>query len=489
MQKLSSLPKYLLPRLRDILFFGILFTVVLNGPRFFNQDGDLGRHITIGNYILNTGVIPTSDIFSHTMRGAELTPHEWLAQVALALAHRAMGLSGDVFLFAAIVSTTFLIVYDEIIKRGVFRLVAMLVTITAVSASAIHWLVRPHAFTFLFVALWTYGLEQVYQGKDAKLWRLPLLMMVWANMHGAFIAGFVVWGAYAAEWTWDFLRGCASNVIGKRLALTGLFSFSLTFVNPVGWRLWATSVGYIGSKYLVDHTVEYMSPNFHDKPMWFFLFMLAFALFALAGERRLPLRETLLLAGWAIMGLYSARNIPLFAIIVAPIYGELIQAWAQRNSLLVRLDAGMRKIESQLRGNFWILASILIIGFAAQNNSVARNQYDATQFPVQAVNWALNNPQDGNMFNDFKWGGYILYRLWPRQTVFIDGQTDFYGEALTREYERVITLSANWEDVLKKYNIKWILIPQGSPLANHLMKSNRWKILYQDETAVILRKP
>ncbi|MDD2921450.1 MAG: hypothetical protein PHQ36_04120 [Anaerolineales bacterium] len=111
MSKSPVLIKYLLPRLRDVLFFGVLFVVVLNGPKFFNQDGDLGRHIAIGNYILDTAVIPTRDIFSHTMQGEYLTPHEWLAQVLFAIAHRLMGLSGDVFLFALLVSATFVIVY------------------------------------------------------------------------------------------------------------------------------------------------------------------------------------------------------------------------------------------------------------------------------------------------------------------------------------------------------------------------------------------
>ncbi|MDD2921449.1 MAG: hypothetical protein PHQ36_04115 [Anaerolineales bacterium] len=364
----------------------------------------------------------------------------------------------------------------------------MLVSFLAIAASSVHWLARPHAFTFLFAALWTYGLEKIYQGKDAKLWSLPVLMLVWANTHGAFIAGFVVWGAYAAEWAWDYYHKRASNEIGKKLALTGLFSFLLTFINPAGWRLWATSVGYVGSKYLVDHTIEYMSPNFHVKPMLPFLFMLALAFLSLAGERRLPLREALLLAGWAVMGLYSARNIPLFAVITAPAYGALIQSWAGKAPSLVKQDAWLKRIETQLRGNVWIIVSVLIVGFVARNNNVVtHNQYDPVKFPVQAVNWLRDNPQEGNMFNDFTWGGYILYQMWPRQTVFIDGQTDFYGEALTREYEQVVTLSLNWEDVIKKYDVKWALIPQESLLANYLVEDKAWEMIYKDGTAVIFR--
>jgi hypothetical protein len=359
----------------------------------------------------------------------------------------------------------------------------------AMAVSSIHWLVRPHAFTFLLLALWAYGLEKIYTGEDKKNWHLPVLMLVWANMHGAFIAGFVVWGAYAADWIWNYyFTRSATKEAGRRLALTGLFSFLLTFVNPAGWHLWETSVGYIGSSYLVDRTVEYMSPNFHQTPMLPFLLMLALGFLFLAGGRRLPVRDALLLAGWAVMGLYSARNIPLFAIVAAPVYGILLQDWAQKSPALTRQDGILKKNETRLRGYFWLVASVLIAGFISSSAAAsARNQYDPAKFPVQAVDWLQDHPQEGNVFNDFVWGGYLLYRMYPSQTVFIDGQTDFYGEALTREYEQMITTSPGWEDVLKKYDVEGAILPQASPLSNRLRQNPQWTVIHEDRTAVILR--
>ena len=72
--------------------------MIFGGPKLFTNDGDLGRHITIGNYILDTRTIPVHDIFSNTLPGQRLVPHEWLAEVIFALAHRVMGLSGDVLI-------------------------------------------------------------------------------------------------------------------------------------------------------------------------------------------------------------------------------------------------------------------------------------------------------------------------------------------------------------------------------------------------------
>ena len=85
-------------------------------------------------------------------------------------------------------------------------------------------------------------------------------------------------------------------------------------------------------------------------------------------------------------------------------------------------------------------------------------------------------------------GGYLLYRGWPNQLVFIDGQTDFYGEELTREYESAITLGKSWQGIFEKYQINWVIVETNSPLAQTLIQDKHWKILYKDETAVIIKK-
>ncbi|MEP7135187.1 MAG: hypothetical protein ABI904_09670, partial [Chloroflexota bacterium] len=423
MKKTNPILAYLLPRPRDILFIGVLFSMLFGGTKLFNNDGDLGRHITIGNYILDTGTIPTRDIFSHTMTGQRLVPHEWLAQVFLALAHRLMGLSGDVFLAALLGAFTILIVYQELIKRGNFRLVALFVATVVTVVSSVHWLARPHMFTFFFVVLWTYWLERFYKNENKAIWFFPFLMLIWVNTHGAFIAGFVVLGTYIVDWVAEFLQGRGTKEMGKQLFLIGLLSFAVTFINPAGVYLWGTSLGYVGNSFMTSHTVEYLSPDFHEKDMWPFMFMVAFALFALLQERKLQVREALLLAGWTIMSLYSVRNMPLFAVITAPIFGALIQPWAEKMLNWAKQAQGPRESEEVLRGYVWIVVPVLFFGFllwrgVPLDQQGTGNVFLPNKMPVQAVDWLEQNPQDGKMFNHFIWGGYILYRMWPAETVF-----------------------------------------------------------------------
>jgi len=485
----------MLPRLRDLIFIGVLYAMLLGGPKLFTNDGDLGRHIVVGNYILDHKIVPTSDVFSHTLYGARLVPHEWLAEVALALAHRVMGLSGDVFLAALLAAFTMWIVYEELVRRGNFRLVALFITMWVAFTASIHWLARPHMFTFFFVTVWTYWLERYYKNELKSIWFFPLLMLVWANTHGAFIAGFVVWGAYMADWLWGFWNGQKTKDMGRQLILIGGLSFAATFINPSGWRLWGISVGYINNEFITSHIIDHFSPNFHNKEVWPFLLMIAFALFALAQERKIQLREALLLAGWTAMGLHTIRNIPLFAVITAPIYGSLLQPWAEKIPGLLKREINFKDAEKSLRGYVWIVAGTLIFGLALWrgiplDEKGTGNVFLPDQMPVQAVDWLEQNPPHGKMFNDFAWGGYILYRMWPRQTVFIDGQADFYGEALFREYIEVVSLRNDWEGILDQHEVSWIITQRAGLLGRHLLSdtTDAWNLDYEDNTTVIFSR-
>jgi hypothetical protein len=493
MQKNSVLLRYLLPQPRDILFIGVFFSIVFGGPRLFSNDGDLGRHITIGNYILDTGTIPTHDIFSNTMYGQPLVPHEWVAQVLFALAHRAMGLSGDVLLAALLGSLTILIVYEELIRRGTLRLVALFVAALVAVVSSVHWLARPHMFTFFFVALWAYGLERFYRNENKKLWLFPLLMSIWVNTHGAFIAGFVILGAYVADWLWEYFHGRGTKSLGLQLLLIGFLSFAVTFINPSGWHLWGTSVGYVSNDFMTSHTVEYLSPDFHERDVWPFMFMNAFALIGLMQERKVQPRDALLLAGWTVLSLYSVRNLPLFAVVTAPTYATLIQGWVDELLHWLRPGSSPRESEIRTRGYVWVLASVLFFGLVLSrgipiDENGTGNIWLPDRMPVQAVDWLRQHPQEGKMFNQFAWGGYILYRLWPAEVVFIDGQTDFYGETLMREYIDVITLTSGWKDILARHDVSWMLIPRNETLARYLYTVDDWTAIYEDDTSVIFRR-
>jgi hypothetical protein len=266
-------------------------------------------------------------------------------------------------------------------------------------------------------------------------------------------------------------------------------------INPSHWHLWVTSLGYVRNRYLVSHTAEYLPPNFHDPSTWPFLLMLLISLLLLGRKRgRLPAVSVLLLAGWTVMGLYSVRNVPIYALVAAPLLAEISAGQVRQAPSLApfeRLNQRLEAVETSLRGFLWpaLLVALVVLALfrgASLDFGGGGNRFDPDVFPVQAVDWLAANPPQGEVFNYFPWGGYLLYRLWPEQRVFIDGQTDFYGESLTRQYEQAITLGDGWHGVLEQYQVAWVLMPPRSELVQALSADANWKMVYQDSTAAVL---
>lgn len=481
--------KYLLPRFRDLLFIVIFVAVLSRGSRLFG-DGDIGRHITLGTVILESGRFPPADLFSHTMYAKPSAPLAWLGQVTFAIAHRLLGLDGIVILTAFVLALAYTLLYQTLVNQGTDSLLALLLTALATFVSTTHFLARPHIFTMLCMALWTpLVLSARREGKNKHILLMALVMWAWTNLHAAFVAGLTVWAIVfiGSLWEWSQKQLPAQSI--KILGLGGLASFLVTLVNPGGINMLTTSLSWLQNKFLVDHTEEYLSPNFHDANYLPFLGMVALLIFALSrGAKKLSTAEGLLAAAWAAWGLYSMRNIPLFCIVVTPMIASTLQTGFENMRFLKNLSARLQSVETQLRGFAWPATAVILSIVLAMNGAFrGRNSWDPQLFPVQAMDWVETHPQSGYMFNYFIWGGYITYRAWPEYLVFIDGQTDIYGEALSREYVRVIDAEAGWESVLTKYQVDWAIIPVGGPLPKALEESG-WTLLYEDETAIILRR-
>ncbi len=498
---------YLMPTFGNVIWCVVFFSVLLLGRRMMNGDGDLGRHITIGNTILDNWKIPLQDLFSHTMTGQPLTPHEWLSQVLFALAERISGFNGILFMCALVIATSFWLVYKRVRLSNKNLFIALLVVILAMITSTLHWLTRPHIFTFLFLALWLLILEKLRLGKSNRWWLLPILMLVWANVHGAFIAGFVTWLIFGVGVAWDFLRQKTSERetlpkhFWRNYLLGGAASFLVSFINPSGFDLWKTSVGYVGTRYLVNITNEYQSPDFHLSSTWPFIVFLIMLIVVLAySKKKINSAHLFTSVAWAVMGLYSARNIPLFAITAAPLLTEglddVLLNVSTRTKIALRfmdIDKNLQEMDQHFKGWLWPILCILVViaGFlTGVNFDIDHEGYDFKPdvFPVEAVNWLEQNPQEGNVFNYFPWGGYLLYRDWPDTLVFIDGQTDFYGEALSRQYMQVLFAEEGWETVLEIYDIEWAILPVDQISVRMIQLELGWDVIYEDETATILHR-
>ncbi|HEY3117204.1 MAG TPA: hypothetical protein VGK54_10725, partial [Chloroflexota bacterium] len=307
---------------------------IATGSQMLSSDGDAARHLTIGEHILSTGDINVVNLFSLARAGEAMPPYEWLARVISASTYHLAGLGGVVLIHALVFGLAFAFVFRQMVTRGVSPRVARWVTALALTAAAVHWLARPHMFTLLGTAIFASVLDAWYSGRanPRRLWLLPMLMIAWVNLNGGFIAGLLLVATYIAA---DLVRWAASvnwdgqaAVIRLRTAFPVAVATCLaTLVTPVGPGLLAHFQAAMGEHLVIDRTAEFQSPNFHQMPYLSFLVMLVAVMLSVAWSKRRPsLQEGLQLAGFTAMALMSARNIPLFAIVVAPILGAQIMA-------------------------------------------------------------------------------------------------------------------------------------------------------------------
>jgi hypothetical protein len=355
--------------------------------------------------------------------------------------------------------------------------------------TSVHWVIRPHLFTMLFLAVWLILTEGLSRAMPVKLWFFPMLMMLWANIHGEFIAGFLVLAAYCAGWLWQFLfdRPNADLHVGRNLLYALLLSLPASILSPAGFRTWDTVFGYVTNRYLLSRIVETRPPDFAQPAYWPQLVLLALP-FVLVIVRKARFRPAhlFLLAGFGAMSLASARNAHLVGVVFPFVLSGSLKRTAASGLLETAQDT-LERMESQARGTVLpVSLTVLISALWLSGPGAGINRFEPSVFPVHAVRWLESHPPTGRMFNAFDWGGYILFHLWPEQKTFIESQTDVTGEA-TRKYETVITLQNGWEEVFESHGITWAILPPEWPLVRALADEG-WETAYQDQTAIILRK-
>jgi hypothetical protein len=187
--------------------------------------------------------------------------------------------------------------------------------------------------------------------------------------------------------------------------------------------------------------------------------------------------------------------IPLFAIVAVPLVSKSLSDWIRHEypgSRFSAIEKNLSKINSSANGSVWLLVVIIAVALIFNTGKSIDprgkvNRFDSEFFPVVAVTWLNSHPQQGHMFNEFDWGGYLLLYLVPRPQIFMDGHTHIYGEALTREYETLVTLGKDWQQIFEKYQIKWAILRTKSPIAQ-VLEEIGWTVIYRDQTATVLKK-
>lgn len=496
MDNSSRAKSFFLPSIADLIFVVILLFLSLYGKSGMLGDGDTGYHIRAGEYIVKTLSVPTQDIFSFHSPPLPWTAHEWLSEVIMYLLHDAWGLTGVVIFFAFLIALVHYLLFKILRSYDSNILWTILVIILVIGSSLIHWLARPHIFSLLLMVGWYYLLESWHYGRMNRLYLLPLTMILWVNLHGGFLGGFMLVGAYLLGNLFSMLTAPSSEQTHYRQKCTQLVLWTCAclfacLMNPHGYYIFLFPFKLTSNKYIMDHVAEFLSPNFHDHMPFKYLLFLMISLFAIT-KKRIETAELILVLLFTNMALYSARYIPLFALIAAPIITR------QTNSIPLLPDSAFARfwrkrteniaiIDASTKGCFWPAAAVLIIVIAAMSGKI-HHTFDKKVKPVDAVEFLKREHINGKMFNDDEFGDYVIYATWPNYKVFFDGRSDMYGTAMIKEYFKIINFKPEWEELLDKYNITWIFYGTDSTLIRYLQHRPDWCLIYSDTVGSIFVK-
>ncbi len=347
-----------LPSLTDLAFLMpivFLFTR-MDGVKSMLGDGDTGWHIRTGQWILANGRVPHKDIFSYTKPGDPWYAWEWLWDVCFAWLYDHGGLAIVVAVNIVLISLTFALLFRLVQRHCENPFVAIAVTFLACSASSLHWLARPHLVTMLFTVILLFVLNRDREARTRWLWALPVFFILWTNLHGGFLVGLIVIAGYMAGelatglFTADSPQRRASLASAKRYALTVLACAAATIVNPYTYHLHAHIYQFLTEPYHLQHINEYQSISFHSAAALYVEFLILFGAFSAAWfvVKRRDFVPLVLIAGWAHLALFAARNIPLFGIVAAPFVAQAVSEMlrgleqAQAAAWLHRAIAGFR---------------------------------------------------------------------------------------------------------------------------------------------------
>jgi len=528
--------RWVVPSGGDLIFSALLGLLAFTALSVrLLGDAGIGWHIRTGQIISATHAIPRVDPFSATMSGQAWFAWEWLYDLLVGWLDSAAGLNGVVLFTALVIATVYAWTFRLLLRRGTNILVALILVLLAASAAMIHFLARPHVVSWLFTVAWFGILESSEKSCWASdsdssatsesngrhgwiLWLLPPLMLVWVNLHGGFLVGFALLAIYwcSAAWQWlrpsgerfdDVLRKIRAGRFVRVLTLTGIVSGLATLANPYCVQLHIHIYRYLTNRFLMDHINEFQSPNFHYVAQKCFAGILLLTLVGLAAKGReagqARASQTLVVLFAVYSGLYASRNIPvsslLLILVIGPWLSEAMKRFgdrrlAARGFASTRFLQRMKAIEFSLRGHLWPIAMVVLsFWIAAHGGKLGAKplmdaHFDTKRFPVAAVNSLEAHDLQGPLVSPDDWGGYLIYRLYPRVRMVVDDRHDFYGEEFLKSYLKLVQVEPGWEDFLRQHRAQCVVVPRDSPVANILGETGGWKAIYSDDVSTVFAR-
>jgi len=442
---------------------------------------DTWWHLKAGQYMWETRAIAYHDVFTYTIYGKPWLTFEWLAQVIFYGVYKGGGIAG-LILFKA--SLAVLILWGMVLAARRSSSVVLWMLFAAafiIMRDALRE--RPQLFTYLFAVVYAAALRRSWK---PGLLLLPVLQVLWANLHGvAGVIGLCLVLTYAI-----FDKELST---GMRVYLAAGCAAG-TLLSPHTWHVYAYLYTFFaqGFRHLVS---EYLPPQLI---LWYFPFYVLSAVivisFALPGKRKLT--DIVVVLGTLAAALAANRNIPVFLMLSAPVAAERFSGLlycggaALRARSFLLAGAARKALAGTLAAvflfaSFWCLRTPLDfqklfpfrLGFG-----------NPCMYAAEFISYCDGLGLKGNLFNDYDFGGYLIWRLWPERKVFVDGRLVEFGEPFIRAAQRY-NYPEVWARLESEYNFTAAVVSNFHDYMSSLLDSRRdWILVYWDDDSLVYLK-
>lgn len=453
------------------------------------NDPDFGWHLKSGQIYSETHRIPVHDIFSYTMSGYPWVNQTYASDAFYYLLYQWGGQTTILlsFFFLCLAVITFLIVFPRTFPYVLQSDERLFAGFIALLTSRIFFGIRSQVFDwlgFLLVILIWNRYKKTNMVKT--LWWCIPLFFFWANIHAGFLIGFAFLGFM---FCFDVIDQLMSGNIRQWFSREKYQFFSaigivltacaVTLINPYGIHLYQDIIRTLSDKTIYETIAEWrpgVVSSIAILPFTIYMFSFVFLLMLYQREKSLALRDAMLIIIFLLFALSSVRLIPFFILLSLPFFAHL---FAQEEFFLPMLM-------------LFIIPSFLIGAIINKPESLNQSIVpDKNIFygeaPMQAFAYLRAHPMKGNMFNDYGWGGTIIWSF-PEYKTFIDGRMSYWklnDRNIFKDYSTIQNIAQDWDEKISDYGIDWFIIKKSTSLAAVLETLPAWQKQYDDEYAVI----
>ena len=451
---------------------------------------DLAYHLRAGDEILSTGAIPRVDAWTFTAEGQPWLDQQWGAQVILEAVSRLGGWTGLAIFRAALVGVVFGCIYLIGLRRGLSTRSASLLALAAFFVAAPALALRPQ---LLGMALFAVALVLVEDRRrhPARLWAIPLLVVIWANVHGSFFLGSLVLGL-------AWLEDAAEHFAGARQTLlVAAVSAIAACVTPFGPSVWLYAVGLATNPEVTRRITEWQPTTIRDGTgVLFFVSVAAVVVLLVRRGRAVPWPTLAWLGVFVAIGLYAQRGLAWWPLAAAVVVAGLLSTRTGTGTGAEpepepepATPRTMRRLNVVVAGALVLAAIALLPAWRPTDPATGVPVAVLTDAPpgVTAALRDLAQPGD-HVFNPQPWGSWFEFAI-PDVKVALDSRIEFFPPEVWDAYESVVGGAEGWEGRLETWGVSIVVVQASDEAFRDRLVAAGWIETYHDADGTILRSP